>query len=221
MRPAAFTILLLAIAFPAEAADIAGRASVIDGDTIEIHGQRIRLHGIDAPEGAQQCERDGEPWPCGRRAAFALADTIGARTVTCNPRDRDRYGRIVAVCFAGSENLNAWMVRQGWALAYRRYSKDYIADEDAARQQAAGMWAGDFTPPWDWRRGQRTIRSAPVSERPDGCDIKGNISRNGERIYHMPGERWYDRTVIDTAKDERWFCTQDEAEAAGWRRARR
>lgn len=155
MRPAALAFLLLTAAFPAQAADIAGQASVIDGDTIEIHSQRIRLHGIDAPEGAQLCYRDGEPWPCGRRAAFALADCIGNLTVTCEAKDRDRYGRIVATCFAGGEELNAWMVRQGWALAYRRYSTDYIAAEEAARQDGAGVWAGSFTPPWDWRRGAR------------------------------------------------------------------
>jgi endonuclease YncB( thermonuclease family) len=155
MRRAAFTLLVLAATFPAQAADIAGQASIIDGDTHEIHGQRIRLHGIDAPESAQLCNRDGKPWPCGRRAAFALADRIGNLTVTCEAKDRDRYGRIVAICFAGGENLNAWMVRQGWALAYRRYSRDYIADEDTARQARAGIWAGTFTPPWDWRRGER------------------------------------------------------------------
>ena len=159
MRRVLIAAFLLATAAPAGAADLTGQASVIDGDTLEIHGQRIRLHGIDAPEGAQLCYRHREPWPCGRRAAFALADHIGARTVSCEPRDRDRYGRIVAVCFAGGQNLNAWMVRQGWALAYRRYSRDYIAGEDAAREDGAGMWAGRFTPPWDWRRGERLAPS--------------------------------------------------------------
>jgi endonuclease YncB( thermonuclease family) len=139
MRPAVISLLLLITAVPAHAADIAGQASMIDGDTLEIHGQRIRLHGIDAPESAQLCNRDGKPWPCGRRAAFAFADRIGNLTVTCEAKDRDRYGRIVAICFAGGENLNTWMVRQGWALAYRRYSRDYIADEDTARQARAGI----------------------------------------------------------------------------------
>ena len=155
MRSFATALLVLAIALPAQAADITGRASVIDGDTIDIHGQRIRLHGIDAPESAQLCFRKDEPWPCGRRAAFALSDRIGNLTVTCDATDRDRYERIVAVCFAGGENLNAWMVRHGWALAYRRYSLDYVDDEDAARKNGAGLWAGTFTPPWDWRRGER------------------------------------------------------------------
>lgn len=139
----------------ADSVDIFGQASVIDGDTIEIHDQRIRLHGIDAPESGQQCIRAGQRWPCGRRAAFALSDRIGNRTVRCNRRDIDRYGRVVAVCFAAGENLNAWLVRNGWALAYRRYSQAYVSDEDTARRSRSGIWAGSFIPPWDWRRGER------------------------------------------------------------------
>ena len=155
MRFARLALILFLATVPATAAELAGQASVIDGDTIEIHGQRIRLYGIDAPESAQPCYRDGTAWPCGRRAAFALADHIGTHTVTCTPKDRDRYGRIVAVCFAGGEDANAWMVRHGWALAYRHYSHDYVADEDAARQAGAGIWAGAFTPPWEWRHAKR------------------------------------------------------------------
>lgn len=170
LRPLLAAAFMLAAAAPVGAADIAGRASVIDGDTIDIHGERIRLHGIDAPEGAQRCYRDGELWPCGRRAAFALADHIGARTVRCEPRDRDRYGRIVAVCFAGGADIGAWMVRQGWALAYRRYSTAYVDEEDTARAARAGLWEGTFTAPWDWRRGERLAPSgasvpAPSTDR--------------------------------------------------------
>ena len=120
---------------------IVGVASVIDGDTIEIHGQRIRLYGIDAPESSQICRRrSGEAWRCGQRASFALADRIGRATIHCRPRDQDRYGRIVAVCFKGGENLNSWMVLNGWAVAYRRYSVDYVADEQAA--QTARLTSG-------------------------------------------------------------------------------
>ena len=101
-------------------ATVVGVASVIDGDTIEIHGQRIRLYGIDAPEASQPCDLNGKAWRCGRASANALAEYIGRRTVTCEPRDRDRYGRLVAACIVGGENLSARMVREGWAVAYRR-----------------------------------------------------------------------------------------------------
>jgi len=131
---------------------IEGVASVVDGDSIEIHGTRIRLYGIDAPEARQECTRpDGAVWRCGQQAAHALSAQIGRSPVHCQPRDRDRYGRVVAVCFRGSEDLNRWLVTNGWAVAYRRYSLDYAADEDGARLAQRGVWAGRFEMPWDWR----------------------------------------------------------------------
>jgi endonuclease YncB( thermonuclease family) len=147
----------LAVLSSAVAQDrIIGVASVIDGDTIEIHGQRIRLFGIDAPESSQLCVRPtGEPWRCGQQGSLALSDRIGRATVSCQPRDLDRYGRIVAVCFNGNEDLSRWMVTTGWAVAFRRYSLDYVADEDAARQSRINIWSGDFDMPWDWRAQRR------------------------------------------------------------------
>jgi endonuclease YncB( thermonuclease family) len=134
-------------------ADLIGVASVIDADTIEIHGQRIRLHGIDAPEGGQVClDAAGQKWRCGQRAALALQDLIGRRTVTCDERDVDRYGRIVGRCLVDDLDINEWLVAQGLALAYRRYSRDYVAAENDARAAGRGMWAGSFEPPWEWRR---------------------------------------------------------------------
>jgi endonuclease YncB( thermonuclease family) len=134
-------------------ADLIGVASVIDADTIEIHGQRIRLHGIDAPEGGQVClDAAGQKWRCGQRAALALQDLIGRRTVTCDERDVDRYGRIVGRCLVDDLDINEWLVARGLALAYRRYSGDYVAAEDEARAAGRGMWAGSFELPWEWRR---------------------------------------------------------------------
>lgn len=152
-----FAALSILVGGAAPAQDrIIGVASVIDGDTIEIHGQRIRLYGIDAPESSQLCaRRSGEPWRCGQQASFALADRIGRATISCQPRDQDRYGRVVAVCFKGGEDLNRWMVLNGWAVAYRRYSVDYVADEEAARRTQTNIWSGSFIMPEDWRVQQR------------------------------------------------------------------
>jgi endonuclease YncB( thermonuclease family) len=135
---------------------IIGVAAVIDGDTIEIHGQRIRLFGIDAPESSQLCVRPtGERWRCGQQGSLALSDRIGRATVSRQPRDLDRYGRVVAVCFKGEEDLSRWMVTTGWAVAFRRYSLDYVADENIARQSKINIWSGDFDMPWDWRAQRR------------------------------------------------------------------
>lgn len=202
---------------------VSGQARVVDGDTLEVGGVRIRLHGVDAPESGQSCIAAGRRWPCGERATRALAGRIEGRTVSCEERDRDRHGRIVAVCRNAGRDVNAWMVSQGWALAYRRYSRDYVGEEISARDARLGMWRGDFVPPWDWRRGDRLegSRPAPNSAASSGCRIKGNIGRTGSRIYHVPGGQFYERTRIDTSRGERWFCTEAEARKAGWRRSRR
>ena len=212
-------------------ATISGPARVVDGDTLEVRGARMRLYGIDAPESKQRCRKGGRTWSCGREAARALAQAIGSRTVVCEARDRDRYGRVVAVCRSRGADVNAWMVAEGWAFAYRKYSRDYVGEEASARAAKRGVWRGDVVAPWDWRRGERLAgegtTAQPAPSRPaaqaDGarCAIKGNIGKGGTRIYHVPGGRFYDRTRIDTSKGERWFCTTAEARAAGWRRSRR
>ncbi len=208
-------------------APFSGSARIIDGDTLEVGGTRVRLYGIDAPESAQLCLFEGRFWPCGRDAARALDGRIGLQPVACEERDRDRYGRSVAVCRVAGEDVNAWMVGEGWAFAYRTYSMGYVADELAARTANRGIWRGDVVAPWDWRRGMRLTDLQPVaagSAVPNpaaACAIKGNISAGGERIYHVPGGDYYERTGIDTDRGERWFCFEAEARAAGWRKSRR
>jgi endonuclease YncB( thermonuclease family) len=142
-------LVVISLSWPLQGATVlSGRASVIDGDTIEIHGQRIRFFGIHAPESHQTCEADQQTYRCGQQAALALADRIGQQTVSCEKHDVDRYGRVVAVCRAGGKDLNAWMVSQGWALAYRHYSTAYVGEEDAAHAAHLGIWRGPFTAPW-------------------------------------------------------------------------
>ena len=220
LRPvSAYLALLLAAIMPCSVhAELSGRASVIDGDSIEVAGREIRLHGIDAPEFMQTCLAGGKSWHCGRRAARALARRISGRKVVCTQKDRDRYGRIVAWCRLGGEDLNAWLVAEGWALAYRRHSRAYVDEEAAAKAARRGIWRGEFAPPWEWRRDQ----PAKGKDKDLGpCRIKGNISRKGERVYHVPDGRYYERTRISLGKGERWFCTEAQARAAGWRRAKR
>ena len=150
----AFYLVALLFTVPA-LADITGPARVIDGDTIEVAGERIRLHGIDAPERKQTCKWPGKTIPCGRLATTALMDLTSGADVTCKTREKDRYGRWVAVCYdPDGFDIGRNMVHTGWALAYRQYSTDYVATEDKARKAQRGMWKGKFVPPWEWRRGK-------------------------------------------------------------------
>ena len=121
---------------------------VIDGDGLEIDGQRIRLHGVDAFEYDQQCGGSS----CGAAARAALSDLVRGRAVECRPVDVDRYGRTVARCYADGQDLGAAMVRDGMALAYRRYGQDYVDEEASAQRAQAGAWSGEFQNPEDWRR---------------------------------------------------------------------
>ena len=220
-RSLAFFLVLSTPLTSAGSTDIMGVATVIDGDTIEIHGQHIRLHGVDAPESAQECRRpDGSRWRCGQQAALALQDLISRRPVTCARQDTDRYGRIVAKCSVGGVDINAWLVTNGWAVAYRQYSSDYVGVETTARAGGLGIWSGEFAMPWDWRRDKRSgNRTSAKDNASPKCLIKGNIGSSGDRIYHLPDGRFYDQTGIDESKGERWFCTEAEARAAGWRRS--
>ena len=130
---------------------------IVDADTLEVAGQKVRLQGIDAPESAQSCRLAGGPrYSCGEQATEALRTRIGPDAVTCTIEGRDRYMRALGICYAtDGTDLNGWLVRQGHALAYRKYSTTYVPQEDQARAAQAGLWAGEFVPPWDWRRGAR------------------------------------------------------------------
>ncbi len=140
---------------PIEIRDNAPR--IVDADTLEITGRRVRLQGLDAPEAAQICRQaGGQRYRCGDRATEALRTRIGGGAVRCTIEGYDRYNRILSTCYTeDGTDLNAWLVRQGYALAYRRYSTKYVADEAHAKSGRRGIWAGEFVPPWAWRQGQR------------------------------------------------------------------
>lgn len=226
---------------------------VIDGDTIDVQLSsgpiRVRLNSIDTPEKDQ-------PW--GPEAAAALASRVAGQQVMLNVITQDQYDRLVAVVFLGDQSINAWMVQQGNAWAYRHYLDDasYCVWEGDARAARLGLWslpAGSRRAPWEWRAAERdgtsnftdysneTVAnciaamhrhgratggatsvpnsSAAVPPASGACRIKGNISNAG-RIYHVPGSAYYEVTRIDESKGERWFCTEAQARAEGWRAPR-
>ena len=317
---AVICMVLLSASAAGDGSSIGGRASVIDGDTIEIRGERFRILDIDAPESEQTCkDQNGAVWHCGQKASLALSDWIGTRSVTCDTTKKDIYKRWLARCSVGGSDVAEWMARRGWAVPYRDCKCEVIrAAADHAKSSRIGIWSGTFVMPWNWRSGQRSsaadvIEPSPslrdrvtrdgiggtmiyatdvllgalgaalvivlyhlfkgIRHRPGhsrgkiarpfvrrhrwprllsrslmsslvfliaaslyfwpqarevlsfaplslgGCNIKGNISFNGEHIYHLPGGKWYDVTKINESRGERWFCSEAEARAAGWRRA--
>ena len=131
---------------------ISGVPRVVDGDTIVFNDDRVRLHGIDAPESKQQCLIGGENYECGKNATVGLRKFIGDEIVTCVSSKKDRYQRLIAVCTLGGIDINAAIVEAGWAVAYRRYSKDYVHAETQAEEAGVGIWAGSFELPWEWRK---------------------------------------------------------------------
>ncbi|MCF6443926.1 thermonuclease family protein [Nereida sp. MMG025] len=201
----------------AASADITGPIRVIDGDTFDVGTTRVRIHGIDAVEIGQTCQTEqGTRWDCGtfvKETVRARYDGIQAR---CERIETDRYGRAVAKCFVADEDIGATLVSDGLALAYREYSMDYDLLEKGAAVNDRGLWAGTLQNP-SVVRAQKAVGRVPPNP---ACNIKGNISANGQ-IYHMPGDKYYERTGIRTERGERWFCSAAEADAAGWVRAKR
>ena len=233
-------LVAAALVSSAFAAEITGLPRIVDGDTVEIGQTKIRLSGIDAPETDQVClDAKGERWACGVAARNELTKHSNGRPWKCETTGTDRYGRALGDCFVGAEDVDAWMVRSCWALSFVRYSHAYDGDEAAARKARAGLWSGAFIAPWDWRhRNKETVvlgaAAVPInaqalllgavsaSEAPSPqCVIKGNVNRKGQRIYHLPGQLDYAHVNIDKGLGERWFCTEADAEAAGWRKALR
>ena len=148
-----FFIILLSFNIKVIAGEIYGRPVITDGDTMKISNNKIRLHGIDAPEKNQKCTKKLKEYNCGVVATEALIKKIGKNDVKClTQRNRDRYRRFIGVCFVEKDDLNRWMVRNGYAVAYRRYSKDYVLDEEFAKINRLGLWSGTFLNPEKWRK---------------------------------------------------------------------
>jgi endonuclease YncB( thermonuclease family) len=238
MRMRVAMLAAMLVCTTARAVDLTGVAKVIDGNTLAVSGTKIRLERIDAPATDQVCLNvEAIRWYCGIEARDQLAMHIAGREIRCTPNGVDDQRRTLATCYLVDEDLNGWMVQQGWALPYFRQSFVFVNAEKDAQIQKRGLWQGAFIAPWDWRRRNNmttvmgtlkepnakamllnpsTTANAPSPE----CTIKGDTTRSGRRIYYLQPQKSYARIKMDKVS-KRWFCTAEEAETAGWRRARR
>lgn len=212
---------------PAGAQAVSGPATVVDGDTLDLTGMRIRLFGIDAPETKQSCQRGGQLWACGTDAAQFVRRMAGAGAVRCIGTEHDVYGRLVARCEVGGIDLGQSLIAAGLAIALANGAADYGEAEARARRFRLGLWGSTFERPSDWRAahprepsghvaGVQPRETEPVRPRiyrnSWGCAIKGNRNRKGQWIYHLPGTKYYERT-----RAEEFFCNETDARAAGYR----
>ena len=147
------TSLVMLVSLAANSAQV----RIVDADTIEIGSTTYRLEGIDAPESRQRCRERGSArsWSCGARASEALREYAAGKWIKCVGTSKDRYGRIVATCYANRTDLNGWLVENGWATAATKYSRRYAPHQRRAQQNARGIWSSEFIVPWRWRRGER------------------------------------------------------------------
>ena len=240
MRALVAILILIAVS-PSWALDV----TVTDGDTLILNGTSYRLDGIDAPQTDQTCiDENSAVWRCGIEARDQLKKYIGDRNIRCDDTGQDTVyrGRRIGICWIEGEtaNLNQWLVREGWALNLEPSAKGrFKADQDNARDNRKGLWKGCFVTPQvlrRWSRSTAKLLGASCPERndweargtlfpdnpamPPGCSIKGKLAArahiSGYRgIYHMEGCRSYGRTKAP----DRWFCSEDEARAEGFRKA--
>jgi endonuclease YncB( thermonuclease family) len=218
---------------------IEGIPHIVDADTVYEGTAKIRLSGIDAPEMDQVClDATGKRWNCGIDAKEKLQAFANGRPWICDLSGKDIYRRNLGSCTVQGEEVSRWLVRNGWALAFRRYSNAYVADEDFAREHKHGLWAGAFIAPWEWRHrsnptvilgavavpidAQRVLLSPAAAAQPPepNCSIKGNLKSAGQCIYHVPGGHFYDRLNMERSAARRWFCSEAEAQAAGCRKSK-
>lgn len=232
LRNLLLAIAFLSFQFPAVAEVIEGTAVAIDGDTIDMGGTRIRLVGIDAPEAAQTCLREGAEWDCGKEATASLVSMINSEPVACITVATDIYGRKVARCRNRVFDFGQEQLRRGMAVASDGAPDGYAEAVTIAQRMKFGIWSSTFQTPSEWRAANSTSEPIPVMQQQEaaprgsrlservyrnnnGCAIKGNRNRRGEWIYHLPGMPYYDRT-----RAEELFCTERDAQEAGYRRSR-
>jgi endonuclease YncB( thermonuclease family) len=234
----AFAFVILAVT-AAAAEELKAIPRIVDADTVYLGTIKVRLSGIDAPETDQLClDSNGRQWSCGVAARDNLQVHSAGRLWSCKLTGLDRYGRSLGSCSIEGEDVSRRLVRSGFALAFRRYSMAYVQDEEFARARKAGLWSGAFISPWDWRHrnwqteilgavrvptdAQRILISPLSTATPPNpiCNIKGNLGRSDQCIYHVPGQRYYDQLKMETSGTRRWFCSEEEAQAAGCRRSK-
>ncbi len=199
-----------------------GRVRVSDGDSLIVGGQRVRLFGIDAHEIDQSCRApDGREIACGVWARDWARNRFEGQWATCKTRKFDRYERALATCSVDGQDVGEVLLKAGIVAVYPRETlRDYLEFEKEAQLFGRGVWRWESDRPIDHRAAKRASVAAATDVAQGECNIKGNISGSG-KIYHMPGQENYGLTRIDPGKGERWFCSEQEARRAGWRRARR
>lgn len=210
--------MLVSPAVSFAATEFSGLARVIDGDTIEVANTRVRIHGIDAPETDQTCKTEqGITWKCGHWVGDQVTAMFGGKQATCEAVTVDRYNRVVARCRVKGQDMGHEIVSAGLAFAYRKYAQDYVLAEKTAAVRDVGLNASRVQNPSQFRKARAIGRIPPDRQ----CRVKGNIATKGVRIFHVPGQRDYERTGIRPEKGERWFCSSAQARDAGWRKAMR
>jgi endonuclease YncB( thermonuclease family) len=190
-----------------------GRATAIAGDRLRVGGTIVRLEGIEAPEADQTCDGPSGKWKCGSAAKEALSRAVRGRAVSCETTGKDETATPTARCSIGGTDVAAPLVQSGHVFAESGFFARYSSEEREAKVAKIGLWSGDAERPADYRakRWDEAKRSAP-----EGCPIKGRVA-SGARVYVLPWSSSYESVRVSTARGERWFCSEDEAQAAGWK----
>ena len=208
-----FTALIIIPASANAEERLRGKARIVDGDTAAFS---VRFAGLDTPETHQKCKSaDGKIYDCGLAATKALRDKIGKDHIYCKVEKKlGKYGRYIGVCYTpDGEDLNAWMMRQGWGAVNPKYSQRYAKEEKEAREAKRGIWQGEFIPPWDWRRGKRLAKEVTRNSQSTNQRI---VKKSRSGLCHCPGGSFYNRTKRFTP-----FQTIKECLASGGREPKR